>query len=78
MVSGKLPPRKITPRSGSSFWFRISVRIRAGGQFSLGTIFLEHYNTNVRLFTYLNNKLFSHEFKILNYDGLWENKKKAR
>ena len=33
------------------------------------------YNTNVRLFTYLNNKLFSHELKILNYDGLWENKK---
>ena len=33
------------------------------------------YNTNVRLFTYLNNKLFSHELKILNYDGIWENKK---
>ena len=23
----------------------------------------------------MNNKLFSHELKILNYDGLWENKK---
>ena len=33
------------------------------------------HDTNVRLFTYLNNKLFSHELKILNYDGLWENKK---
>ena len=32
------------------------------------------YNTNARL-TYLNNKLFSHELKILNYDELWENKK---
>ena len=32
-------------------------------------------DTNVRLFTCLNNKLFSHELKILNYDGLWENKK---
>ena len=27
------------------------------------------------LFTGLNNKLFSHELKILNYDGLWGNKK---
>ena len=25
--------------------------------------------------SYFNNKLFSHELKILNYDGLWENKK---
>ena len=33
------------------------------------------YDTNVRLFTYLNNKLFSHELKILNYDGLLGNKK---
>ena len=24
---------------------------------------------------HLNNKLLSHELKILNYDGLWENKK---
>ena len=32
-------------------------------------------DTNVRPFTDLNNKLFSHELKILNYDGLWENKK---
>ena len=31
-------------------------------------------NTNLTLLTYLNNKLFSHELKILNYDGLWENK----
>ena len=28
------------------------------------------YNT-----TYLNKKLFSHKLKVLNYDGLWENKK---
>ena len=27
------------------------------------------------LLSYLNNKVFSDEFKILNYDGLWENKK---
>ena len=33
------------------------------------------YDKNVRLFTYLNRKLFSHELKLLNYDGLWENKK---
>ena len=26
-------------------------------------------------FTYLNNELFSHELKILNYDELWENEK---
>ena len=33
------------------------------------------YSTNVRLFTYWNDKkLFSHELKTLNYDGLWENK----
>ena len=32
------------------------------------------YNTNVRLFIYLNDKIFSHELKILNYDGLWETK----
>ena len=33
------------------------------------------YNANVKLLTCLNNKLFSYELKILNYDGLWENKK---
>ena len=32
------------------------------------------YKTNVRLFNYLN-KLFSRELKILNHDGLWEEKK---
>ena len=35
------------------------------------------YNTNAALFSYLNNKIFSHELKIFNYDGLWENKKFA-
>ena len=30
------------------------------------------YDTNAR---HLNNKLLSHELKILNYDGLWEKKK---
>ena len=29
----------------------------------------------LKLFTYLIKKLFSHEWKLLNYDGLWENKK---
>ena len=38
-------------------------------------VYFRCYDTNVRLFTYLNNKLFLHELKILNYDGLWENKK---
>ena len=33
------------------------------------------YDTNVTLLTYLNNEIFSHELKILNYDELWENKK---
>ena len=32
-------------------------------------------HSKVRLFTYLNNKLFLRELKILNYDGLWQNKK---
>ena len=32
-------------------------------------------DTNVRLSTYLNNKPFSYELKILNYDELWGNKK---
>ena len=27
------------------------------------------------LLTYFNTKLFSHDLKILNYGGLWENKK---
>ena len=34
------------------------------------------YSANVRLFTYLDDKHISHELKILNYDELWENKKK--
>ena len=43
MVSEKLSPRKIVPRSGSGFG--ISVRIMAGGQFSSGAIFLnQEYN----------------------------------
>ena len=29
------------------------------------------YSTNVRLFTYLNEKVFSRELKKLNYDELW-------
>ena len=34
------------------------------------------YDTDARLFTYLNNKpFFLHEFKTLSYDGLSENKK---
>ena len=33
------------------------------------------YDTNARLFTYLNNRLFLHESKIWNYDGLCVNKK---
>ena len=33
------------------------------------------YNRNVRFFTYLNKKFFSQELKILNCDGLCENKK---
>ena len=28
-----------------------------------------------QLFTFSNDKLFLHELKILNYIGLWENKK---
>ena len=44
-------------------------------RFKLPLTALGWYYTNVRLYTYLNNKLFSHELKILNYDGLWENKK---
>ena len=46
LVSGKLPPRKIAPRSRSG----ISVRIRAGAQFSSGTISLEP-------FTFITHKL---------------------
>ena len=42
MVLGRLPPRKIAPPVRVSVWFRISVRIRAGGgQFSMGAVFLE-------------------------------------
>ena len=26
------------------------------------------------LFSYLNDKIFSHELKVLNYDGLWKTK----
>ena len=33
------------------------------------------HDTDVKLLTYLNNKLFTHELKTLDYDGLWENKK---
>ena len=36
---------------------------------------LEWLDKNFRLFFYLNNKLFPNELKILNNDGLWENKK---
>ena len=36
----------------------------------------ECFNTNVTLFTWIT-KLFSRVLKILNYDGLWENKKLA-
>ena len=32
----------------------------------------------VKLFNYLNDKLFSHDLKILNYDGLWKNKKNSQ
>ena len=54
LVSGKLPPRKIASRSGSG----ISVRIRAGAQFSSGTISLEP-------FTFITHKLWEHLVGVL-------------
>ena len=49
VASGKLPTRKIAPVR-LKIWFRISVRIRAGGQFSSGEIFLEPFYAQI-LFT---------------------------
>ena len=43
-MSGKLPRRKIGPPVRLRVWFRISVRIRAGGQFSSEAIFLEPFS----------------------------------
>ena len=51
-MSGKLPPRKIGPPVRVRVWFRISVRIRAGGQFSSGAIFLEPKFTHPGLTVY--------------------------
>ena len=44
LVSGKLPPRKIALPSQVRVWFTISVRIRAGGQFSSEAVFLEPWD----------------------------------
>ena len=35
------------------------------------------YSTIVTLFTHLNNKLFSHDLKILTCDELWKSKKSS-
>ena len=42
-LSGKLPSRKNCPPVRVRVWFRISIRIRAGGQLSSGAIFLEPF-----------------------------------
>ena len=36
MVSGKLPPRKIAPRSGSGFGLGLALELGPGGNFPLG------------------------------------------
>ena len=43
MVSGKLPPRKIVPRSGSGFGLGLALELGLGGQFSSGAILLEPF-----------------------------------
>ena len=43
-MSGKLPPRKIAPRSGSGFDLGLALELRlgdGGGQFSSGAILVE-------------------------------------
>ena len=57
---GKLPPLPVRVR----VWFRISVRIRAGGLFSLGTIFLEPIDQ------FLNFMTLTHYFKFKLYNEL--------
>ena len=45
-VSGKLPPRKIAPWSGSGFGLGLALELGlegGGGQFSSGAIFLEPF-----------------------------------
>ena len=41
MVLGRLPPRKIAPRSGSAFGLGLALELGLGGQFSMGAVFLE-------------------------------------
>ena len=43
---GKTGVRKIAPPLRVRVWFRISVTVRAGGQFSSGAIFLEPVEHN--------------------------------
>ena len=43
-VSGQLSPRKIAPPVRVRVWISVRVRVRAGGQFSLGVIVLELVN----------------------------------
>ena len=52
---GKLPPGQV------KVWFRISVRIRAGGQFSLGAIFLEpSFSKKCLLYAFVNVATFDY------------------
>ena len=55
---GKLPPVSV------SVWFRVSVKIKVGGQFSSGTIVLEPYYMNT-----LGSFVFS-ELALLTRDVL--------
>ena len=41
MVLGRLPPRKIAPRSRSAFGLGLALELGLGGQFSMGAVFLE-------------------------------------
>ena len=47
---GKLPPVRVR------VWFRISVRIRAGGKFSSEAIFLDSFEIASKYFSIFNNK----------------------
>ena len=56
MVFGKLPPRKIAPRSGLGFGLGLALELGlgAGEQFSSGSIILEPKTIHVPLCTFVD------------------------
>ena len=63
-MSGKLPPRKIAPRSGSGFGLGLALELGLGGNFPRGAIFLEPFYCAPSIVTVVWSDKFSFSYNF--------------